>query len=269
MKLIQIHDLKANDIHAIWALANQPVVSLNGNVAWSFEGNGIRTRTSFIAAFRELGLAFTELPNLLKTSERACDLAAYLDPYYQLYVVRESNHQRLQEFALASSRPVINAMSGVGHPCEVLADACYINDQVGDISKLRIGLWGPLTNVLHSWHELAEVLGFSVHHFCPQEFHRPSGQVRYHALPATGQVGDMELDVLITDSWPASFEDNAWSLTQEHMASLGHPWLLPTPPFSVGREIGFDPATCSRFFGYHQKQILLPVQRAILTYMVA
>lgn len=87
------------------------------------EGNGIRTRTSFIQTFQELGLSFVELPNLLKTPERAADLAGYLDPFYDAYVVRESNHQRLAEFAFASQRPVIIAMSGMGHPCEVLTDA--------------------------------------------------------------------------------------------------------------------------------------------------
>ncbi len=119
MSLINVDDLSESEIHAIWVLAGKPARPLNGTVAWSFEGNGIRTRTTFIQAFRELGLSYIELPNLLKTTERACDLAGYLDPFYAMYVVRESNHQKLQEFAAASSRPVINAMSSQAHPCEV------------------------------------------------------------------------------------------------------------------------------------------------------
>src|SRR3990167_5583896 len=116
MNLIQLTDLHPEDIRHIWELVNAPGPTLQGTVAWSFEGNGIRTRTTFIEAFRQLGLAFTELPNLLKTGERACDLAGYLDPFYAVYVVRESNHARLSEFAAASQRPVINAMSAQGHP---------------------------------------------------------------------------------------------------------------------------------------------------------
>lgn len=88
MHLIQLTDLTSEDIQHIWSLVHAPGAALQGTVAWSFEGNGIRTRTTFIEAFRQLGLAFTELPNLLKTEERVCDLAGYLDPFYALYVVR-------------------------------------------------------------------------------------------------------------------------------------------------------------------------------------
>lgn len=155
MKLLDINDLSATDVRAIWALTNAPPLRLSGTVACSFEGNGIRTRTTFIQAFRELGLTYVELPNLLKTNERACDLAGYLDPFYAMYVVRESNHERLREFAAASSRPVINAMSRAAHPCEVLSDACYIDAEIRPIQSTKvsakvgakIGLWGPVTNV--------------------------------------------------------------------------------------------------------------------------
>ena len=78
MKLIQINDLSAQDIRSIWSLATKPSTPVKGNVAWSFEGNGIRTRTTFIQAFRELNLSFVELPNFLKTNERVADLAGYL-----------------------------------------------------------------------------------------------------------------------------------------------------------------------------------------------
>jgi len=126
MKLIQINDLSAQDIRSIWSLATKPSTPVKGNVAWSFEGNGIRTRTTFIQAFQELNLSFVELPNLLKTNERVADLAGYLDPFYDIYVIRDSNHERLTEFANASHRPVVNAMSSFGHPCEVLTDAYSI-----------------------------------------------------------------------------------------------------------------------------------------------
>lgn len=75
MRLISITDLSASDIRSIWATAAAPVTRKEGTVAWSFEGNGVRTRTTFIQAFRDLGLACTELPNLLKSTERVCDLA--------------------------------------------------------------------------------------------------------------------------------------------------------------------------------------------------
>lgn len=262
MSLINVNDLSASEVRAIWALASEPPRALDGTVAWSFEGNGIRTRTTFIQAFRELGLSYIELPNLLKTGERACDLAGYLDPFYAMYVVRESNHQRLQEFAAASTRPVINAMSREAHPCEVLADAYYIQSQVTPVSTVRIGLWGPMTNVFRSWHALASVLEVKIHHFCGREFHVSSDFVTFYEAP------DQTVDILVTDSWPTEFDNPAWSLTFHHLERLGNPRLLPTPPFTIGKEIGFDPIQCRNFVGYEQKRALLAVQRAIFTHAV-
>jgi len=258
MNLLDISDLSKIDVRTIWALANAPPRRLSGTIGWSFEGNGIRTRTTFIEAFRELGLDYVELPNLLKTNERACDLAGYLDPFYAMYVVRESNHERLQEFAAASSRPVINAMSRAAHPCEVLSDAYYIDSEIRPIEEAKIGLWGPITNVFQSWHALASVFGIKIHHFCIPELHSENGNVVFSSSPTEA------VDILVTDSWPNEFNDSAWSLTPEHLARLGNPKLLPTPPFYIGKEVGFDPVAYAGFVGYEQKRVLLSVQRAIL-----
>lgn len=260
LKLIRLSDLDSADVRAIWRLVTAADKPLKGNVAWSFEGNGIRTRTTFVQAFRELGLAFTELPNLLKTDERASDLAGYLDAFYDIYVIRESTHARLAEFAAASRRPVVNAMSSEGHPCEVLTDAYYIDTALLPIERARICLWGPPTNVLRSWHELAAVLGFSVHHVCEARLHEAKPNVTFSESACKGA------DVVVTDGWPSGMDAAAWSLTEAHLAEMGGPKLLPTPPFSVGRELSFDPLNYAGFVGYRQKELLLPVQKAILRY---
>jgi len=263
MKLIQIKDLSASDIRSIWRLASKPSAPSKGNVAWSFEGNGIRTRTSFIQAFRELNLSYVELPNLLKTHERVADLAGYLDPFYDIYVIRDSNHDRLTEFANASRRLVVNAMTSLGHPCEVLTDAYSIEKTIGPLATVKVTLWGPTTNVFKSWHELAGVLGFELVHLCDAQFHESIPNVRF------SESIDGSTDVVITDSWPTGFENAAWSLNLNHLEAMGKPKLLPTPPFSIGREIGFDPVHYKGFMGYEQKIDLLTVQKAILSYLMA
>lgn len=262
MNLIHLSDLTPADVRAIWTFVEAPAMPMNGAVAWSFEGNGIRTRTTFIQAFRELGLAFTELPNLLKTGERVCDLAGYLDPFYAVYVVRESNHERLAEFADASCRPVVNAMSSKGHPCEVLTDAYYVNSTLLPIEQARICLWGPPTNVLRSWHELAGVMGFSIQHVCEARFHEAMPNVMF-----TESV-NAKADIVVTDAWPSGVEAPGSSLTKAHLSQMGYPRLLPTPPFSIGRELAFDPLSYAGFVGYEQKKLLLPVQKAILCHVL-
>lgn len=179
MNLVSICSLSEHDIRAIWSSVNLPDRPVAANVAWSFEGNGIRTRTTFIRAFRELGMQFTELPNLLKTTERVVDLAGYLDPFFSLYVVRNTDHERLQAFADASSRPVINAMSAREHPCEVLTDAFFIDREIRELTKANICLWGPTTNVFRSWHELATKLGIKVSQVCDSSFHEEHPAVKF------------------------------------------------------------------------------------------
>ena len=266
MHLIQLTDLQPDDIRHIWSLASTPVPALQGTVAWSFEGRGIRTRTTFIEAFQQLGLAWTELPHLLQTSERACDLASYLDPFYDLYVVRETNHARMSEFAAASRRPVINAMSAQGHPCEVLTDAHYVDTRIQPLASACVCLWGPSTNVFRSWHELAQVLGFTLVQVCHRRFHEALPQVTFvepSALPD-------QVDVVLTDSWPAGAEADAETqpdltpLTEDHLAAMGQPALLPMPPFTLGRELAVDPVQYAGFVGYEQKRALLPMQIAIV-----
>lgn len=262
MNLISLTELSPADVFGIWQLAREPSKDLARNVGWSFEGNGIRTRTTFLQAFRDLGLAFVELPNLLKTQERTCDLAGYLDPFYDLYVVREANHQRLAEFASASCRPVINAMSSAGHPCEVLTDAYYIQSMVIPITQARICLWGPTTNVLRSWHELAQLLDLSVQQVCHESQHESLPNVTFVTRPSS------PMDIVITDGWPNGQDFSSSSLTIKDLERMSNPMLLPTPPFSVGRELTFDPLHYPRFAGYRQKELLLPVQRAIVRYLI-
>jgi len=269
MHFLRLTDFSAAQLRRICALAQAPVCRLSGGtVGWSFEGNGIRTRTTFLAAFRELGMDFTELPNLLKTNERPQDIAGYLDPYFVAYVIRESDHARLEAFAQASTRPVINAMSAAGHPCEVLADFCTIESMLGPIEQMTIGLWGAPTNVFRSWYELAQVLGIEIIHFCDALFHV---SVFHDNIPHVRFVSNTDsatVDYLITDGWPRAYMDAAWTLTEAHLARMGGPRLLPTPPFTIGQELGFDPATYAGFVGYEQKRALLPVQRAILTFVL-
>lgn len=271
MHLLQLADLQPSDIHHIWSLIDAHAPSLHGTVGWSFEGRGTRTRTTFIEAFRRLGLAYTELPDLLKTGERACDLAGYLDPFFAAYVVRESDHTRLAAFAAASRRPVINAMSAQGHPCEVLTDAHFVQTRIKPLREASIVLWGPSTNVFRSWHELAQVLDFGLVQVCDRRFHETLPHVEFlepETLPGAA-------DVVLTDSWPASAEADAATqadlapLTEDHLAALGAPALLPTPPFTLGRELAVDPAAYPGFVGYAQKELLLPVQAAILRWALA
>lgn len=263
LTLLDIDDLTQDDIHRVWdAVRAGEKRQLDANIAWSFEGNGIRTRTTFVQAFQSLGARYVELPNFLKTGESAVDLAGYMDQFYALYVIRESNHQRLTEFARATTRPVINAMSSQAHPCEVLADAYSLYSRYPSLSDLRVLLWGPMTNVFRSWHALAQVLGLDMTHYCPAEGHSDSSHVAY-----TDNVSG-RFDVVVTDAWPEGFSDTQYTLDNDALADLGSPLVIPTPPVTVGNELAVPLGDLDNFVGYAQKQLLLPVQTELVHYLL-
>jgi ornithine carbamoyltransferase len=230
-------------------------------IACSFEGRGIRTKTSFYQAIKSLGLDYIELPVLLDTAERLQDVAGYMDEIHSAYVIRYSDHQRLQEFAKCSKRPVINAMSRQEHPCEAMADVFWFQTlkPVGESSVL---IWGPMTNVLRSWAALFQHLGGKAVHF------KPNDKALSDRSVERKDFSSLEIDIVVTDGWPRDFSDEACTLTMEDLESLGHPRLLPTPPFTIGQEVGFDPILYSEFCGYEQKRSLVSVQAAIVHYLI-
>lgn len=261
--LLDIDDFDKEDIYKIWRnVADNTTNRFDANIAWSFEGNGIRTRTTFIQAFKNLGTNYVELPNFLKTGESVQDLAGYMDSFYSMYVIRDSNHQRLKDFASATTKPVINAMSGEAHPCEVLTDAYYLSSKFESLKDARILLWGPVTNVFKSWHSLSSVLGLNITHYCPPEYHQETTGITYidHLKES--------YDVVITDAWPDGFSDNKYCLSEINLREMGGPLVLPTPPVTVGRELQQPLCDTLNFVGYQQKSLLLPVQEAIVSYLL-
>lgn len=251
--LIDTFSLTRKTLYQIWGLVNE-AKSLQGfsPVACSIQGTGTRTRTTMFQALAQVGLEYIDLSAFLDTNERPQDIAGYLDPFYSLYIIRYSNHDKLTAFANASQRPVINAMSSQEHPCEAIADAFWFHTQVKALDGARIVIWGPTTNVLRSWTNVATVAGAVIY----------SLGFADDALPE-------KIDLVVTDGWPREFTGHTVSLTREHLEQMGTPILLPTPPFTVGEELAFDPTTYERFSGYTQKSFLLTVQKAIIRYAFA
>ncbi len=251
-KFIDTQSLKPETIAQIWRLVSAvDVPTAVGHVAISFQGSGTRTRTTFLQAISHLGLDSIELPIFLDTKERAQDLAGYLDPFYSLYIIRYHDHDRMKSFSEASHRPVINAMSSLEHPCEALSDAYWFHTTVKPLDQASIVLWGPVTNVLRSWANVARACGADVKHI-------------YKATEALPE----NVDLVVTDGWPQKHTDQNSSLTEGCLELMGSPLLLPTPPFTIGQELDFDPVTYAYFAGYDQKLYLSKVQKAIIRYLI-
>ena len=234
--------------------------------AYSFEGNSLRTRATFLKAMARLGITAIELPNILKTKEEKTHLAHYLDQWIDLYIIRESQHETLELFAQASQRPVINAMSSQAHPCEVLSDAYFLWERFGNLRQLKICLVGPITNVLRSWHELCEIFQIEYVQVRPQQEQYVAEEKVTHSLVE----GIQAANVILTDRWPEGSFDMEYQLTLEKLKfAAPHALVIPCPPFDTTQEIHPDVIASPYFAGYEQKQDLYAVHQAILVYLLA
>ena len=142
------------------------------NLAMIFEKPSTRTRVSFEIAIKELGgqaIILDENTTHLARGETVADTARVLDRYCQVFMVRTTNHNKLLEYQSYASAPIINGLSNLSHPCQVMADIMAFEENRGKISKKKVTWMGDLNNVLFSWAEASNIFGFDLHVAHPKQ----------------------------------------------------------------------------------------------------
>ena len=122
-------------------------------VALLFEKPSLRTRTSFDVGIQQLGghpiyLGPQEVG--LNDRESASDVARVLSGYVDCIVARVFSHSQLLELAKYATVPVINALSDVEHPCQIMADMITIEEHKGRLEGLKLSFIGDGNNVARS-----------------------------------------------------------------------------------------------------------------------
>ncbi len=115
-----------------------------------FEKASLRTRLTFELAIKQLGgdAVFTEGP--IGAREPIKDIARNLDRWVDAIVARTFSQDTIDELARWSAVPVINALSDLYHPCQVLADMLTLKERFGDLAGLKLAFCGDGNNVAHS-----------------------------------------------------------------------------------------------------------------------
>ncbi len=142
-------------------------------VALIFEKPSTRTRVSFEAAMYGLGGQVIFLSNRdtqLARSEPLKDMARVMDRYVDGMVVRTFGQEVVDELANYSKVPVINALTNLHHPCQVLSDVMTVIEQKGDLENLNIAWVGDGNNMANSWIQAAAKLGFTLTLACPEGY---------------------------------------------------------------------------------------------------
>ncbi|MDR0477793.1 MAG: ornithine carbamoyltransferase [Desulfobulbaceae bacterium] len=143
-----------------------------------FEKPSTRTRASFEAAMYGLGgqvMFLSARDTQLARSEPLKDTARVMSRYVDGLVVRTFGQSVVEELAAYSSIPVINALTDLHHPCQVLSDVMTMFEKKGDIASLRVAWVGDGNNMANSWIQAAGKLGFSLTLACPEGYEPDAG----------------------------------------------------------------------------------------------
>ena len=136
------------------------------NLAMIFEKPSTRTRVSFELAIKELGgnaIILDENTTHLARGETIADTARVLERYCHIFMVRTNNHSKLLDYDKYSKVPIVNGLSNISHPCQILADIMTYEESRGSIKNKTITWLGDLNNVLYSWAEAANIFQFSLY----------------------------------------------------------------------------------------------------------
>ena len=155
--------------------------SLSGiNLAMIFEKPSTRTRVSFEIAIKELGgqaIILDENTTHLARGETVADTARVLDRYCQVFMIRTTNHNKLIEYQNYANAPIINGLSNISHPCQVMADIMAFEENREKIFKKKVTWMGDLNNVLYSWVEAANIFDFDLYIAHPKQI-KPSKELK-------------------------------------------------------------------------------------------
>jgi ornithine carbamoyltransferase len=185
---------------------------LDGRIlAMIFERPSTRTRLSFEVAMKQLGgdcVVLSSNESQLSRGETMADTARVLSRYVDAVMIRARNAADVEELAAASSVPVINGLTNLSHPCQVMADVMTLEERNGPLEKQIVAWCGDGNNVATSWIHAAVRFGFELRLACPKPL-RPPEKVLAWAKAERGRVSVMDdpraaadgADCLVTDTW--------------------------------------------------------------------
>lgn len=193
---------------------------LAGHVlAMVFEKNSTRTRASFDIAIRQLGgtpMIMDAGVTQLGRGETIADTSRVLSRYADAIMIRTDDHAKVEELAEFASVPVINGLTDLSHPCQIVADLLTIVESGKALPGLELAWLGDGNNVLSSLIEAAGLFGFHVRAGVPQGYDPDPAFV--DAARAQGSRIDVVrdareavegADLVVTDTWVSMGQDHA------------------------------------------------------------
>ena len=175
---IHLNDVSKQEFFQIFELADK-LKADNGESDWLkgkaivlfFSESSIRTRVSFEKGIKMLGgdtILFP--PEALDKKEDIKDVIGYLENWADMVIVRHKDLSLIEYMAEHSYIPIINAMTAVNHPCEILTDLYPFSKKYVDYSEKECLFMGSKGNIGNTWKEASELVGFNFTQCCPRGY---------------------------------------------------------------------------------------------------
>jgi ornithine carbamoyltransferase len=257
-------------------------------LAMIFQKPSLRTRITFETGMAQLGgHAIYLAPQDIGIGERESvkDVARNLSRWVDLIMIRTFSHSTCVELAQEASAPVINGLTDLLHPCQVLADLQTLRERYGDLRRLKIAFIGDGFNLAQSWIEAAGLLHFDLRIACPSGYEPEKSFVARLRREKTGIVTNdpvaavKDADVVYTDTWTSMGQEREAAKRrrdfkgfQVNAALLGHAKrdaaVMHCLPAHRGEEITDEAIDGPQSVVLEQAENRLHAQKAVMLWLL-
>ncbi|HKV52943.1 MAG TPA: ornithine carbamoyltransferase [Gemmatimonadaceae bacterium] len=259
------------------------------SLAMIFMKSSTRTRVSFEVGTWQLGghaLFLSPRDIQIGRGEPIADTARVLSRYVDGIMIRTFAHAEVEELAKYADVPVINGLTDLLHPCQVLADLLTVRQHLGGWDGKRVAWIGDGNNMANSWINAAYRLGFELRLACPEGYDpdptilaraQTTSVVKVVRDPAEAADG---ADVVNTDVWASMGQEEeqerrmrafaAFTVTSKLMAKANRNAIfLHCLPAHRGEEVAADVIDGPRSRVWDEAENRLHVQKAVMAILMA
>jgi ornithine carbamoyltransferase len=288
---LAIPDFSRHELDALFHLAEEmrsgrydkkPLAGKS--LAMIFMKSSTRTRVSFEVGTFDLGghaLFLSPRDVQLGRGEPIADTARVLSRYVDGIMIRTFAHQDIEELAKFADVPVINGLTDLLHPCQVLADLLTVRQHLGNVADKKYAWIGDGNNMANSWINAAFRFGFDLDLACPAGYEpadhliaraQKAAKVRVVRDPMEAAKG---AQVVTTDVWASMGQEEeqkererafaGYSVTPELMrAADPNAIFLHCLPAHRGEEVSADVIDGAQSRVWDEAENRLHIQKAIM-----
>ncbi|MGH8056147.1 MAG: ornithine carbamoyltransferase [Candidatus Entotheonellia bacterium] len=258
-----------------------------------FKKPSSRTRVSFEVGMVQLGghaVILNDQDLGLGVRESVADIGRLFSRYLDGIMIRTFAHEEVQELARYATIPVINGLTDLHHPCQILADLFTILERLGGCEGVRVAWVGDGNNVANSWLQGASKMGMHLALACPRGYWPPAAFIRQAQEVAAATGGSIEVmedpfqavkgaDIIYTDVWVSMGQEGerGWRLEVFQPYQVNQTLLAAAKPTTLvmhclpahrGEEITADVIDGPRSIVFDHAENRLHAQKAILQFLL-